>query len=191
MKLSSHIIRQSALIMNSQGSLKRDISQISQSLFTTDNRGNFEFLRSQFMYVDKTQQIYDNILHGDKYYFICRPQRFGKSLVCSTLRELFLGKKELFNGLWIENQWNFEENKHPVIYLDMSSVASKISCADLKMNLHSALNSIAVENNITFDNNSLVKSKFIFLIRKMAKLSGKQVVVIIDEYDAPLLELFG
>jgi hypothetical protein len=66
-----------------------------------------------FMYVDKTRLIHTLIGSG-KYYFLSRPRRFGKSLLLSTIGEIFRGSQELFKGLWIEDQWNWEQ-KHPVI----------------------------------------------------------------------------
>jgi hypothetical protein len=71
------------------------------------------------MYVDKTRLIYTLIESGN-YYFLSRPRRFGKSLLLSTIEEIFKGNKELFQGLWIENHWNWEQ-KHPVIHIGLSS----------------------------------------------------------------------
>ncbi|MCS6967661.1 MAG: AAA family ATPase, partial [Bernardetiaceae bacterium] len=66
-----------------------------------------------YVYVDKTAQIYSLIEQG-KYYFLSRPRRFGKSLLLSTLGELFSGNQPLFSGLWIENRWDWSK-KYPVI----------------------------------------------------------------------------
>ena len=81
---------------------------------------SFESIRqNNFLYVDKTKHIY-NLANSNRYYFLSRPRRFGKSLFLSTLEAYFLGKKELFKGLYIETvekQWT----EYPVLYLDMNS----------------------------------------------------------------------
>ncbi|MBK9459063.1 MAG: AAA family ATPase [Sphingobacteriales bacterium] len=73
-----------------------------------------------FIYVDKTEYIY-NIITGNNYYFLSRPRRFGKSLTLSTIAEIYSGSKNLFTGLWIENNWNWEK-KHPVIHISFNAL---------------------------------------------------------------------
>jgi len=80
------------------------------------------------LYIDKTREIYNNLLiGGDEYYFLVRPRRFGKSLLCSTLSNLFGGKSKevLYKDLWIGKScvWDFEKEERPVVHLDMSKVA--------------------------------------------------------------------
>ena len=72
------------------------------------------------LYVDKTKDIYELLCHNDKYFFLSRPRRFGKSLLISTLEQIFLGNKELFKGLWIYNKIAFK--KYPVIKLTMNDL---------------------------------------------------------------------
>ena len=80
-------------------------------------RQNFKQIREKnYLYVDKTKHIHEMINNGD-INFLSRPRRFGKSLLVSTLKELFEGNKKLFKGLYIYNKFNWE-NKHPVIVLD-------------------------------------------------------------------------
>ena len=83
-----------------------------------------ELREKNALYVDKTKQMYDLLRDGEKYFFLSRPRRFGKSLLCSTLAELFKGNRELFNGLWIDgSDWQWQQ--HPIIYLDMTAAADK------------------------------------------------------------------
>jgi len=128
------------------------------------------------MYVDKTKLIH-NLVESGKYYFLSRPRRFGKSLLLSTIEEIFNGNKELFKGLWIENNWNWEQ-KYPVIHIGIS----KIPYQDLglKEALSRTLDKIAVQLNLQLQEDNL-KEKFTELIEK-ASVKGK-VVILIDEYD--------
>src|SRR3972149_7896679 len=72
-------------------------------------------------YIDKTKYIYE-LIQGNCF-FLARPRRFGKSLLCSTLKELFLGKKDLFKGLWIDKNRDYNWPIHPVIHIDLLTVA--------------------------------------------------------------------
>jgi len=81
---------------------------------------DFKKLRTEdFIYVDKTQYICKLIIEGGGYYFLSRPRRFGKSLLISTLEYLFKGERKLFNGLYIEDKWEWEKS-FPVIRIDFS-----------------------------------------------------------------------
>ncbi len=75
------------------------------------------------IYVDKTNNIYNLITQG-KYYFLSRPRRFGKSLLANTIKELFLGSKDLFKGLWIYDKWDWEKT-YPVIKISFSNIDHK------------------------------------------------------------------
>jgi len=144
---------------------------------------DFEYLRTNnFLYVDKTQYIYP--LTQGKPYFLGRPRRFGKSLFLSTLKAYFEGKKELFEGLKIaefEKDWT----KYPVIYIDFNvglltraeNVANKI-----KMQLQELSN--LWDNNCNYEDLAI---KFEAIIKAAYEQTGKQVVVLIDEYDKPLI----
>lgn len=81
-----------------------------------------ELRKGGYLYIDKTQEIYDLIEYG-KYYFLSRPRRFGKSLLISTLKYLFQAERELFEGLWIEDQYDFEP--HPVLHFSFSALGYK------------------------------------------------------------------
>ncbi len=145
---------------------------------------DFEDLRTNnFLYVDKTQYVYQLAQYG-KPYFLGRPRRFGKSLFLSTLKAYFEGKKELFEGLKIaelEKDWI----KYPVIYIDFNvglltraeNVANKI-----KKQLQELSNLWA--NNCDYEDLAI---KFETIIKAAYEQTGKQVVVLIDEYDKPLI----
>ncbi|MFH1643670.1 MAG: AAA family ATPase [bacterium] len=91
-----------------------------------------EIISNDYLYIDKTKQIYDIITTG-KTYFISRPRRFGKSLLCSTLEEIFKGNKELFKNLWIYDS-DYLWDEHPVIRIDMSKIGHK-TADELEKNL--------------------------------------------------------
>ena len=80
-----------------------------------------EIRTNDYVYVDKTELIY-NIIESGKYYFLSRPRRFGKSLLISTMYYLFKGEKELFKGLYIYDKWEFDE--YPIIRLDISKLTT-------------------------------------------------------------------
>ncbi|MEZ4983511.1 MAG: AAA family ATPase [Saprospiraceae bacterium] len=77
-----------------------------------------------YVYVDKTPHIH-RVLDSGKYFFLSRPRRFGKSLLLSTMNELYCGAKELFEGLWIYDQWDWEANQRPVIWLKFATFQYK------------------------------------------------------------------
>jgi len=145
---------------------------------------DFEYLRTNnFLYVDKTEYIYQ-LAHYGKPYFLGRPRRFGKSLFLSTLKAYFEGKKELFEGLKItelEKDWT----KYPVIYIDFNvglltraeNVANKI-----KKQLQELSNLWA--NNCDYEDLAI---KFETIIKAAYEQTGKPIVVLIDEYDKPLI----
>jgi hypothetical protein len=134
-----------------------------------------------FMYVDKTRLIHTLIGSG-KYYFLSRPRRFGKSLLLSTIKQVFSGNKDLFKGLWIEDHWNWEQ-KHPVIHIGISSL--DYQSLDLYEALSQAMDKLADGLGLLLTSKTL-KNKFAELIEK-ASLKGK-VVILIDEYDNPIID---
>ncbi len=143
---------------------------------------NFKSLRTEgYLYIDKTQYIYKLITQG-KYYFLSRPRRFGKSLLISTLEAIFLGKKELFEGLWIENKTDWE--KCPVIRLDFSPMEYHHQSLDKAIQTH--LQFIAEKYQLTIQADNL-KDYFYKLIIQLSAKSGK-VVILIDEYDKPIID---
>ena len=145
---------------------------------------SFERLRKEgFMYVDKTSYI-EKIIGGQKYFFLGRPRRFGKSLFLSTIKCFFEGKRELFEGLHIVNsEWDWTQ--YPVIYLDLNNQQYQMP-EDLDELLENFLSSYEREYGIVaaVKNTSI---RFANLIEVMSKSTGKGVVILVDEYDKPLV----
>ncbi|MDR3306763.1 MAG: AAA family ATPase, partial [Endomicrobium sp.] len=145
----------------------------------------FEVLRnSGAIYVDKTESIY-NLIASGRIYFLSRPRRFGKSLLISTIKELFKGSKELFEGLYIYDKWDWAK-RNPVIHLDFAEIDYK-SSLELKDSLLDFINSVASNHGVALSNSTL-SSRFTQLIEQLHKKDGKQVVILVDEYDKPLID---
>ena len=147
----------------------------------------FERIRKEDMfYVDKTEYIY-RMTHTDgKFFFLSRPRRFGKSLLVSTFKSYFEGKKELFEGLAIE-ELEKEWNEYPVLHFSLAGGKHME-----KEQLDQYLLYILKENEDRFgvDYNSPAPNvRLLNLIRTVTAKTGKQAVVLIDEYDAPLLDV--
>lgn len=138
-------------------------------------------------YIDKTKQIYDCLGTG-KYFFLARPRRFGKSLLCNTLKELFAGRKELFKGLWIENSdWKWAQ--HPVIKLDMTDMAGSGNTKDIFTQLISRqLHNVSALYDLKIEEPTPA-SLLAALVKALHGKTGLGVVIIIDEYDKPILDL--
>ena len=132
------------------------------------------------LYVDKTEIIHRLITEGG-YYFLSRPRRFGKSLLVSTLKEIFLGNSELFKNLWIYDK--IEWDQYPVIHIDFSNIDYKHNRLDVA--LENEINIIANTYSIKYEEKSL-KEKFRELIRKLS--STNKVVLLIDEYDKSIID---
>ncbi|MCF8338499.1 MAG: ATP-binding protein [Bacteroidales bacterium] len=134
-----------------------------------------------YIYVDKTRIIYD-LLKVSHYNFLSRPRRFGKSLLINTLKELFLGNRELFKGLWIYDKLT-DWYSYPVIKISFSNIGHK--SLGLEAAIENRLDSIANEYNITLTQ-QVYPLKFDELIRKMA--GDRRTVILIDEYDKPIID---
>jgi hypothetical protein len=143
-----------------------------------------EIRENNYIYVDKTQHILNMIERG-KVYFLSRPRRFGKSLIVSTLEELFKGSDYLFENLYIYDKWNWDE-EYPVIVLDLSDINYN-SSEELKFSLEAFVEELAEEYSIKLKQIAY-SSKFSELIRKISKSLDKKVVVLIDEYDKPIID---
>jgi len=142
-------------------------------------------VKGNTLYVDKTEYIYNLVGSGRKRYFFSRPRRFGKSLTCSTLISIFSGQKELFKDLWIGKS-DYEWVNRPVIMFDFSRISHQNS-NELIKGLHTALDANAEKFGLVLKNQEL-KEKFAELIIKLAAKLGP-VVVIVDEYDKPIIDL--
>ena len=143
-------------------------------------------IKGDYLYVDKTPYIVDFLRTGAEYVFLSRPRRFGKSLFASTLQAYFEGRKELFDGLALgayEKEWV----KHPVLHFDMST-AKHCDPAGLEAELNvklSQLEGIYGRDEWAIYPNQRLQS----LVKRAYEQTGQTVVVIIDEYDAPLLDV--
>ncbi len=138
-----------------------------------------------YLYVDKTQYIYELALQSG-YYFLSRPRRFGKSLLVSTLKELFEGSKELFEGLWIEEHWDWDK-ANPVLHIPFSSLGYKELGLDRALHRH--LDKIIETKDFDVEEESL-SQKFEELLKAFAQTEGR-VVLLIDEYDKPIIDYLG
>ena len=143
-----------------------------------------EILKNEYVYVDKTDLVW-RLAHSSKYIFLSRPRRFGKSLLCSTLASYFRGERKLFEGkkiMELEKDWD----SYPVFHVDLSVAKRQPSADELRRVLLLLLDPL-VEKYGKKENEKSPGDVLRGLIRWAYEQTGKQVAVIIDEYDAPLL----
>ncbi len=144
-----------------------------------------ELINGNYIYVDKTEHIYKLINQG-KYYFLSRPRRFGKSLLISTLEYLFKGEKELFKNLYIYDKWNWEEI-YPVIRIDFGDTQVKNE-RELQKELKAIIIETGKEYSYKYNKEYTINRNLRLLIERSYKVTKKQIVILIDEYDKPLLD---
>ncbi len=144
-----------------------------------------ELRENGYIYVDKTAFVYKLASTG-KYYFLSRPRRFGKSLLVSTMEAYFLGKKELFEGLAIE-KLETEWKKHPVLRIDLNA-RDYIDEASLKAELNKHLVKWEAAYGMVSDQKLAPEERFYNLIQRACEQTGEKVVILVDEYDKPLLQ---
>ena len=149
---------------------------------------NFEKIRKDgYFYIDKTALIYQMVKTGS-YYFLSRPRRFGKSLLISTLEAYFLGKKELFEGLAmekLEKDWT----TYPIFHIDLNTEKY-----DTRESLDSILNFTLEkweQQYGTAPSETTFALRFRGLIERAYEQTGQRVVILIDEYDKPMLQAIG
>ena len=149
---------------------------------------NFEKIRNDgYFYIDKTALIYQMVKTG-RYYFLSRPRRFGKSLLISTLEAYFQGKKELFEGLAVEK---LEKDwiKYPILHLDLN-----IEKYDTLESLNNILDKSLTAWEKLYGAEPSERSfslRFAGIIERACKLAGQRVVILVDEYDKPMLQAIG
>ena len=137
-------------------------------------------------YVDKTPHI-KRLIDGGKYYFLSRPRRFGKSLLVSTMKELFEGNEELFRGLYVHDRWDWTVS-NPVVRLSFDANYSKPSSLEIHIaNQLSALEEDAGIEPLAMDITGDVRLQN--LVRRLNRKTGQQVVILVDEYDKPILDV--
>jgi hypothetical protein len=138
-----------------------------------------------YVYVDKTAPIHRLLTGSGGAFFLSRPRRFGKSLLCSTLAAIFEGRRELFSGLAIDGlAWEWK--KHPIIRIDLNPGRYEDGVRNLDVQLHTALSDAAETEGLELSGETL-EAQFGNLIKTMCNRQGQRVAVIIDEYDKPLL----
>jgi len=138
-----------------------------------------------YVYVDKTAHIHRLITGSEGVFFLSRPRRFGKSLLCSTLGAIFEGRRELFNGLAIDSlEWEWK--KHPVIRIDLNPGDYAVGTSTLKETIQDALEYSATSIGLSLRGKT-APSQLLNLIRDAHRKYGERVAVIIDEYDKPLI----
>ena len=153
---------------------------ISVQSFSTLREGNY-------VYIDKTDLVYS--LAQEHVCFLSRPRRFGKSLLISTLQAYFEGKRELFTGLkmaQLEKDWT----KYPVFHLDFSTGNFSGNEADLNAFLLSYLTEWEQKYGKLTDC-EIIGRRFQYVLEQAYRKTGKKAVVLIDEYDKPLLDVLG
>ena len=149
---------------------------------------NFEEIRrGDYFYIDKTDLIYQ-LANTGKYYFLSRPRRFGKSLLLSTLESYFVGHQDMFAGLRIaglEKEWK----SYPVLHLDLNA-----RNYENKDSLKAILNQHLEGWEAKYGNEKSDRApeeRFAYLIEKISKTTERNVVVLVDEYDKPMLQTIG
>ena len=150
---------------------------------------SFEEIREGgYLYVDKTDIVWQLANRGKKYNYLSRPRRFGKSVLVDTLEAYFLGKRELFEGLRImelEREWV----KRPVIRLDMSQAGAEPK--SVRSYLDNAFHNLETEYGIVVRQESSLAVRFKNIIEGAYNKTGQQVAILIDEYDSPLQHSWG
>ncbi|MDX8377857.1 MAG: AAA family ATPase, partial [Mariprofundales bacterium] len=144
-----------------------------------------KIINGGFCYVDKTTIIKQLVQQDGGYYFLSRPRRFGKSLLVSTLKSLFAGEQELFAGLAIESEWDWSR-KHPIIHISFGA-----GMLDSRERLEERLRDLLSSHERDYDLppvSGSIAGRFSDLIIGLQSKFDQQVVLLIDEYDKPILD---
>lgn len=145
-----------------------------------------EIIDRGFVYVDKTDMVYSLATEG-KIYFLSRPRRFGKSLLLSTLRAYFEGRKELFKGLKLD-ALEYDWHVHRVFHFDFNGVNFTVPGA-LQMKIEGYLHEWEKEFGISIEVDTNLGSRFSRILQAASEQTGRGAVVLVDEYDKPLLDV--
>lgn len=144
-----------------------------------------KIIQGDYYYVDKTPLI-EQLLHAGQYIFLSRPRRFGKSLLLDTLAELFAGNQALFKGLYLADKWDWQTS-YPVIRISFAEGLLKDG-GELNRRSQKILRYNADKLGVDISVSDDISGSFIDLIRAVKQKTGKKVVILIDEYDKPMLD---
>ena len=162
---------------------KTTMKDLTSSVYSFEN-----LIKGNFLYVDKTEYIWQLIRPANAMYFLSRPRRFGKSLTLSTLKAVFEGKKELFKGLALYDK-PYDWKPHPIIHLDMANCQAKTPQA-LEDFILDTLVGLSEEHKVKLRGRSNSK-RFEFFINDVAEKENGSVVILLDEYDKPFLNILS
>jgi len=140
--------------------------------------------QDNYCYVDKTHFV-QQLLNEGTYYFLSRPRRFGKSLFLSTLRAAFEGRRELFQGLFLYDNWDWNQS-NPVVHISFGSGVMR-SVRDLEIRFSAILDNHVRLHDLQLCQEDL-RERFAELIQTLYEKTGRRVVVLVDEYDKPILD---
>ena len=155
------------------------MKDLTSSVYTFE-----DLVNGHYLYVDKTEYIWNLIRPYKGIYFMSRPRRFGKSLTISTLKAVFQGKRDLFKGLAISKK-KYDWKEYPVIHLDMANCNAK-NAGELEDFLFDILSGLAEHFGVGIRGQSNAM-RFEFLVRDVATSADAPVVILLDEYDKPIL----
>lgn len=144
-----------------------------------------EIIEGGYVYIDKTKEAYE-LIEDYKYVFLARPRRFGKSLFLDTLKEIFEGNRELFKGLYIYDKWNFDK-KYPVIKISWAGNFQTLK--KLENRAYEVFKDNQKRLGIKCENKEDMASCFDELIKLSYEKYNQKVVILIDEYDKPILDV--
>ena len=144
-----------------------------------------KIIQDGYCYVDKTYHIANLVNRGSGYFFLSRPRRFGKSLLVDTLKQAFMGRRELFEDLYLQDHWDWSV-EHPVIHLSFSE-GTVHDRASLDQKIHECLDT-HYEYYQCRTRYDYVSGRFSDLISQLAQQRDQRVVVLVDEYDKPILD---
>ena len=172
--------------VQNQSICKKNMQAINVAKLPLGLQSFAEVRKLQCAYVDKTPLALKLIKDG-KFYFLSRPRRFGKSLFLDTLRYLFEGERELFQGLYADKNWHWSA-KYPVVKLDMSGIFKKP--AGLESRLCGLLENNAINLGVALRGQGIA-TQFSNLIIDANRQYGQQTVLLVDEYDKPMIDNIG
>jgi len=145
-----------------------------------------EIRKNNYVYIDKTRHV-ANLATRGKYYFLSRPRRFGKSLLIDTLKQAFLGRKELFSGLYLENVWDWSK-QYPVIHFSFGGSSALSGSVTLLDTIWQILKNSSLEYQVELCGNLSYGQAFQQLIRDIVTKHKQPLVILVDEYDKPILD---